>query len=150
MVSLIATIAIFAFIALAGFFGYMKGHKYIWQYSVVKTVLFLVSAVLSVILAKILGKVIVDVVMGILPEDILEVLGSVSDVASALVLMIITPIIFYPVFIIIKFIAYRFIKLLTLLLVKLLKHEKNLNDVSGFEGSKRKKKMMIFNTSSLQ
>ncbi|MBO5884142.1 MAG: hypothetical protein J6Q78_07025 [Clostridia bacterium] len=141
MVSLIFALAIFAFIALAGFYGYKKGHKFIWHYSLAKVVLFLVSAIVSVILAKLLSKLIVNPIVSAMPTD---TVGGMSDIVSALILMIITPFVFYPVFVIIKVIAYRFISMLAGLIVKLFKHEDKLNDVSDFEGKKRQKNMMRF------
>ena len=144
MISLIFALAIFAFIALAGFYGYKKGHKFIWHYSLSKVVLFLASAIVSVILAKLLSRLIVDPIVSAMPTD---TMGGMSDIASALVLMMIAPLVFYPVFIVIKVIAYRFTGMLAGAIVKLFKHEDKLNDVSDFEGKKRHKNMMRFRAS---
>ena len=120
--------AIFCF--FAGLFilsGALKGRKYKWQLSLARTIVALVSAVLSAVLATLICNVALKVVLNMAIENnwlaevgkLLTELPTGVGVATALVSMLVSPILFVPLFLIIKPILNLFAKMIALAIAKI-------------------------------
>jgi hypothetical protein len=120
--------AIFCFFAgLALLTGALKGRKYKWQYSLSRLIVVIISVVASAILASMISNAIIGTVVVMLIDSGLlrnvagiDVGGMVNSLPSgvatvkALGSMIVSPLLFIPIFILIKAILNLFVKLISL------------------------------------
>ena len=96
------------FSALVIFLGVLKGRKYTWMYSVARLIVLVLSVVCSVLVAKLISSLLSDVLFNVLANmggeitELLNSLPSAHDVLSFLVTLILAPILFYPMFWIIR------------------------------------------------
>ncbi len=118
----------FVFLALIAILrGFLKGRKFIWQYSLVRLITVIVSAVIAIIVSKLISVTLTDTLYTMLesnglPEEVVQIaneIPSVLAVIKALVCILITPIIFYPVFFFVRIIVSIFSRILLKVLVKL-------------------------------
>lgn len=137
--ALIISVIFFALVFSGASRGWRKSRNKTWQESLVRLLVTLTSAIISVFVAKAVASAIANTLYeklaaGVLPEQItalFEDLPSAPAVILALVCMIISPILFYPV----RFIVKLILKLLSPIFVFL------LNKLSGavFRAASRKK-----------
>ena len=112
---------------LVALLGTLKGRKYKWQYSLSRFIIAAVSVIVSAILVSIIANAIVGMVVlmlidsglfddigGINVSDIVASLDSGVVTVKALASMIVSPILFIPIFMLIKAILNLFVKLITL------------------------------------
>ena len=120
--------ALFCFVAaLFMLFGALKGRKYKWQLSFARIIVVLVSAIASAILAAVISNAAISLVLnlaitnGWLLEvgELLAELPSGVGIATSLASMFIAPVLFLPLFYIIRPILNIFAKLIALLFAKI-------------------------------
>lgn len=112
---------------LAILMGALKGRKYKWQYSLARLIVVIISVVASAILASVISNAIIGTVVAMLIDSGLlrnvagiDVGGMVNSLPSgvatvkALGSMIVSPMLFIPIFILIKAILNLFVKLISL------------------------------------
>ena len=127
MFNLIFSAIFCLFAGLFILFGALKGRKYKWQLSLARVIVVLLSAVLSAVLATTLSNLVIKLVLNMAIENgwllevgkILAELPSGVGVATALASMIIAPVLFVPLFLIIKPILNIFAKLIVLAFSKI-------------------------------
>ena len=120
--------AIFCFFAgLFILFGALKGRKYKWQLSLARIIVVIVSAIASAVLATVISNVAIKFVLNMAIAnnwfmevgEILAELPSGVSVATALGSMFVAPVLFVPLFLIIKPILNIFAKLIALAFAKI-------------------------------
>lgn len=107
--------------------GALKGRKYKWQYSLSRLIVVVISVVASAILASVISNAIIGMVVvmlldggvlnnvaGINLGELVNSLESGVLTVKALGSMIVSPMLFIPIFILIKAILNLFVKLITL------------------------------------
>jgi hypothetical protein len=127
MYSLIFSAAFLLVAALVILVGALKGRKYKWQYSLSKLIAAVVAVVISAILASVISNAIVGaatvmVIDGDMIGDIanIDLSGMIKSLDSGILAikafgsMIVAPILFIPIFILIKAIINIFVKLISL------------------------------------
>ncbi|MBQ9070104.1 MAG: hypothetical protein IJY23_01975 [Clostridia bacterium] len=120
----IFTIAFFAILALALLRGLFRGKKFVWQYTLTRMLVSILSAVIAVFVAVAVAKNLSATLYGMLEAEAfsdeikatLSELESVPAVLQAVVSMILAPILFYPI----RFVAKIILKIFAPLFRKLL------------------------------
>ena len=119
--------AIFCFFAgLFILFGALKGRKYKWYLSLARIIVALISAVIAAMLATFLSNLVIRLVLNLAITNgwFLEVGNIIAElptgvgVATALASMLVSPILFIPLFFIIKPILNIFGKLISRLIAR--------------------------------
>lgn len=97
------------FAALVILTGALKGRKYTWMYSVSRLIVVVLSVVVSVLIAKLVaslvGGLLYGVFTGLVDSDMAEAMESMStakDLVKLVVTVILCPLLFYPIFLIIR------------------------------------------------
>ena len=120
--------ALFCFVAaLFMLFGALKGRKYKWQLSLARIIVVLVSAIASAILAAVISNAAISLVLNLAITngwflevgELLAELPSGVGIATSLASMFIAPVLFLPLFYIIRPILNIFAKLIALLFAKI-------------------------------
>ena len=120
--------ALFCFVAaLFMLFGALKGRKYKWQLSFARIIVVLVSAIASAILAAVISNAAISLVLNLAITngwflevgELLAELPSGVGIATSLASMFIAPVLFLPLFYIIRPILNIFAKLIALLFAKI-------------------------------
>ena len=120
--------ALFCFVAaLFMLFGALKGRKYKWQLSLARIIAVLVSAIASAILAAVISNAVISLVLNLAITngwflevgELLAELPSGVGIATSLASMFIAPVLFLPLFYIIRPILNIFAKLIALLFAKI-------------------------------
>ncbi len=120
--------AIFCFFAgLFILFGALKGRKYKWQLSLTRIIVVIISAVVSALLATLISNIVIKTVLNMAIANnwfaevgkILAELPTGVGVATALASMFVAPVLFVPLFLIIKPILNIFGKLIALAFAKI-------------------------------
>ena len=120
--------ALFCFVAaLFMLFGAIKGRKYKWQLSLARIIAVLVSAIASAILAAVISNAAISLVLNLAITngwflevgELLAELPSGVGIATSLASMFIAPVLFLPLFYIIRPILNIFAKLIALLFAKI-------------------------------
>ena len=120
--------ALFCFVAaLFMLFGALKGRKYKWQLSLARIIAVLVSAIASAILAAVISNAAISLVLNLAITngwflevgELLAELPSGVGIATSLASMFIAPVLFLPLFYIIRPILNIFAKLIALLFAKI-------------------------------
>ena len=124
--SLIFSLAFALFAGLAALVGALRGRKYKWELSLARIIVAVLAAIAAAGLAAFLANLIISIVLSILlNQDWFNNIGGlnlnaiIDDVPSAkgairsLASMIVAPILFWPLFAIIKAIANIFVKMIT-------------------------------------
>lgn len=130
MISIILSLSFtlgFAFLAFTAFFiGAMKGRRFVWQLSLTKVILNLVSVVIAVILSSLCATLVSSVLFNVLETTALfnavNELGlglSLEGMAAVLGGAVMGAILFLPIFAITRCFAKLFLKLITKLLLKI-------------------------------
>lgn len=125
MFKLIFSLAFVVISLLAALFGFLRAKRKKWQLTAVRIATTLISVIAAVLLAVFITSLLSDVALTLVnelaPAEVAELFAaeSVSDSAVALVSMIIAPLLFYPLFAIIKPLLAIANKPLARLLVKL-------------------------------
>ena len=143
--------AIFCFFAgLFMLFGALKGRKYKWHLSLARIIVALISAVAAAMLATFLSNLVIRLVLNLAITNgwflevgnILAELPTGVGVATALASMLVSPILFIPLFFIIKPILNIFGKLISRLIARASdgKTKKSDDAESAEEGQKEPKK----------
>ena len=86
--------------------GALKARKYVWQFSLAKTIIIVISIVLSVILSVVLARVLADLAVSYIPTiisdssvtELLAAVPSVSAAVAAIIAMIAAPFLFMLIF----------------------------------------------------
>ena len=143
--------AIFCFFAgLFMLFGALKGRKYKWHLSLARIIVALISAVAAAMLATFLSNLVIRLVLNLAITNgwflevgnILAELPTGVGVATALASMLVSPILFIPLFFIIKPILNIFGKLISRLIARASdgKTKKSDDAKAAGEGQKEPKK----------
>ena len=120
--------ALFCFVAaLFMLFGALKGRKYKWQLSLARIIVVLLSAIVSAILAAVISNAAISLVLNLAITngwflevgELLAELPSGVGIATSLASMFIAPVLFLPLFYIIRPILNIFAKLIALLFAKI-------------------------------
>ena len=142
------SIAIFSLMMLSISVGVLKGGKYVWIYSAVRVGNIVVSAVLSVIICLIVGRfagnLISDFALSILPNSLAETLRdlpSASGAIGAFVVMLLSPLVFYLLFTLIRGIIALFAPTISCAIVKASKKEDTTESLPYAEDISKKKRL---------
>lgn len=133
------------FCFFAGLFvlkGAMGGRKYIWQLSLARIIVVIVSAILAAILATVISNAAAKLLLNAAIDngwfgsvgDMINDLPSGASAAGALGSMFVSPILFIPLFLIIKAILNAFSKLVALLIAKISSGKVVEEDAEASEG----------------
>ena len=139
MFGVVFSVAFVVIALLAMLIGALKAKKKAWQFSVVRMVQTAFSALLGALLSSLISWFSVKALLSLLPlgeiGNMINDFPSVMDAVTAIAAMLIAPVIFLPVYAIIKAIARIFTKMLTRLLIKWTasKEKKKPADVSESE-----------------
>ncbi len=104
MFSLIFSITFIVLAVIAALIGFLTGKKYRWQYSVVKIVITAISAIVatfaSALIASLIAEPLVSLVLSFFKGiAIVNDLSAISaEILTALFCILVSPILFYPVF----------------------------------------------------
>ena len=97
------------FAALAVLVGALKGKKYTWMYSVSRLIVVVLSVILSVLIAKLASSLIAGALYGLAGgfasgnvADTLNSISTAKDLVKLVVTIVLAPILFYPVFLIVR------------------------------------------------
>lgn len=119
IISLVFVVA--ALIAMG--IGALKAKKKVWQFSVTRMILSVVSAILAALAASLVSWFVlgflVDSMLSSLFAELMAGLSAGKEIITALLSMIVAPILFLPFYAIIKSIAKIFTKMLTRLFCKI-------------------------------
>ena len=123
---LIFSVIFCLFAGLFMLFGALKGRKYKWHLSLARIIVALISAVLAAMLATFLSNLVIRLVLNLAITNgwflevgnILAELPTGVGVATALASMLVSPILFIPLFFIIKPILNIFGKLISRLIAR--------------------------------
>ena len=131
--------------------GALKGRKYKWEYSLARLIVAMISVVVSAVLASVISNAIIGTFAVVLIDsgmlyfggvDIGEAVSSLESgvvAVKALGSMIVSPLLFIPIFILIKAILNLFVKLITLGVLALTsKGEKEASEKNGKKYIERK------------
>ncbi len=131
MFNLIFSIAFIALFLLAALIGMLKGKKYVWQFSLSRIIVLLLSVAISltaaVLIAGPLGTLTVNILQNtILSGDLGGMVGAIEsavDALRAIIAMVIAPLLFIVLMLIIRPILSIFTPLICRLFVKKKKEE---------------------------
>ena len=152
MFILIFSLVFLAFAALFTFLGVLKGKKYTWMYSVSRIVCAIVCAILTMALSglagNLLGGLLLSLLGGVLPGQIgqlLEEVPSMGIALRALLVAVIAPLLFVPLFAIVYNVANIFVKMILKPLMGVIPHKvtgvaTNESASDDAEGMPKKKK----------
>ena len=141
---------VFLFFALIAFLiGALKGRKYVWQLSVSRIIVVIISAALTALICSGLANLTASLVaplIGSIPG--LSDLGGLelgidlplANMITVLAVMLLMPLLFVPIFWIVRPIIKLFLKLMTKGLVKITSRPKKTADESAEEDSEQPKK----------
>ena len=118
-------------ILLAMLFGALKAKKKVWQFSVVRMVQTVVSAILGALAASAIAWYGIGAVIDMFGGDlggIMEEVPSAKEAIAAIISMMVAPMLFLPLYAIIRGITRIFTKMLTRLLVKLTTKKKKVEE----------------------
>jgi hypothetical protein len=140
MFSLIYSLTFLVCAIFALLFGFLAGKKYKWQYSLVKIILTVVSTIIATFLSVGLALLISSTLTPIIKDALiassadLAFLFASDGIFKALMSMVIAPVIFCPVFFIVRALAKIAKKPLTLLFIRLTERDKtDTEDHSQYE-----------------
>lgn len=127
MFNLIFSAVFCFFAALFILFGALSGKRYKWQYSLARIIVVVISAVVSAVLAALISNLAINLTANlILSSGVLQEVGNILadlptgvQLISAVLSMIVAPILFIPLFFIVKAIFNIFGKLIVRLIVKI-------------------------------
>lgn len=108
---------VFAVVAIFAMgIGALKAKKTVWQLTVTRIVLSVISAILAALVSSLIAwhglGFLVDTLLGSTFEELLEGLRSGKEIITALLAMIVAPMLFLPLYAIIKSIAKIFAKMI--------------------------------------
>lgn len=113
----------FLILGLAALFGWHKGKKYVWQYTLTRLIINVLAVIIAVPLTKKLSLIIAGALFGALPkdlfgkEDVFALVPSLKEIFTVLIAMAVGLILFFFVRLIIKNILKLFAPLLSSLLI---------------------------------
>ena len=133
------------FAALAVLIGLMRGKKYKWTYSLARLTVVILSVICSVLLSKWLSSVLSKLIYSLIPEsgsfgELMHTLPSAEASLALLTAMILVPILFYPVFLILRGLMTLLVKPLTNLFLLFGKKEKQESDEQDKKLSRKERK----------
>ena len=144
--------AIFCFFAgLFMLFGALKGRKYKWHLSLARIIVALISAVAAAMLATFLSNLVIRLVLNLAITNgwflevgnILAELPTGVGVATALASMFVSPILFIPLFFIIKPILNIFGKLISRLIARASEKDENGRKIVKRKHYKKRNEALI-------
>ena len=144
--------AIFCFFAgLFMLFGALKGRKYKWHLSLARIIVALISAVAAAMLATFLSNLVIRLVLNLAITNgwflevgnILAELPTGVGVATALASMLVSPILFIPLFFIIKPILNIFGKLISRLIARASEKDENGRKIVKRKHYKKRNEALI-------
>lgn len=145
MFFLIFSLTFLFFAGLAFLFGALKGRKYVWQFSVSRIILnvlsAIVAAVLSGVVARVLSDLLLDPFRNMAALDAIREIGlniAIENVIVVIIASVAAGIAFLPIFAIVRCLAKLALKALAKLFVKIT-GSKTLEQGEAQEGKKRKK-----------
>ena len=145
MFFLIFSLAFLLVAGLAFLFGALKGRKYVWQFSVSRIILTVLSALgaaaLSGVVARVLSMLLLDFFHMLEALDAvkeLELNIAIENVVFVVIASIVAVLVFLPIFSIVRSIAKLTLKVLTKLFIKIT-GSKALEQREIEEGKKQKK-----------
>lgn len=122
-IGLIVSLILFGIFALAALVGYMKGKKYVWQYSLMRLLLNVIAIVIAIPLTKFIAKISVSALLGMITNsnagemEIIMNLSVALDVIRVMIAMFVGIFIFGIVRLVIKFILKFFAPALSSVLI---------------------------------
>ncbi|MBQ5633557.1 MAG: hypothetical protein IIV11_01580, partial [Clostridia bacterium] len=144
--------AIFCFFAgLFILFGALKGRKYKWHLSLARIIVALISAVAAAMLATFLSNLVIRLVLNLAITNgwflevgnILAELPTGVGVATALASMLVSPILFIPLFFIIKPILNIFGKLISRMIARASEKDENGRKIVKRKHYKKRNEALI-------
>ncbi len=156
MLFLIFSAVIFALMMLSVTVGVLKGGRYAWEYSAVRIGNVIVSAGVSVLLSSLIGRFagnfVSDLALSIMPDSLaeaLKALPSASGAVGAFVAILLTPIVFYLLFTLIRGIISLFVPTISCAIVKALKKEDTTENEAYAEDIPKKKRLRTENSNPI-
>ena len=110
MIGLIFSAVFFGIVAIAALVGFMKGRKYVWQYSLARLLVSIAAVIIAIPVTKYVAKIIAKEVLNMIPLEVegISLTGLLGDILVVMMAMVIGLFIFCIVRIIIKFVLKLF------------------------------------------
>ncbi len=110
MIGLIFSAVFFGIVAIAALVGFMKGRKYVWQYSLARLLVSITAVIIAIPVTKYVAKIIAKAVLGMIPLEVegISLTGLLGDILVVMMAMVIGLFIFCIVRVIIKFVLKFF------------------------------------------
>ena len=110
MIGLIFSAVFFGIVAIAALVGFMKGRKYVWQYSLARLLVSIAAVIIAIPVTKYVAKIIAKNVLAMIPLEVegLSLTGLLGDILIVVMAMVIGLFIFCTVRVVIKFILKFF------------------------------------------